>query len=390
MTNTHHKQHTHASPLKNILVLDFSTLLPGPLTSLLLAQAGARVIKIEHPDHGDELRHYEPRFGNDSVNFALLNAGKESLSLDLKNTQEREKLTPFIEQADIVIEQFRPGVMKRLGLSYEDMKEINPQIIYCSITGYGQTGPLALQAGHDLNYMAASGCLSLSGDQKNRPTLPPVLIADIAGGAYPAYMNILTALYEKQQTQSGRYLDIAMCSNLFTFCYWALGEGFAHGTWPQTNNGLVTGASARYQIYETQDGEFLAVAALEEKFWNAFCDALNLETELRDDSENPKKTIYALRKHIAQLTAQELKAKLEGKDICCNFITSLEQAVQHPHFTKNNIFTPSLNADEQSIPALPTPLNACFAPSSTWPNEHPSPKLGQHNAFLPVDRNKVK
>src|SRR5215213_11583184 len=148
-------------PLQALLVLDFTTLLPGPLATLWMRDAGARVIKIERPMIGDEMREYEPRFGSTSVNFALLNAGKETLALDLKSEADRARLEPLLRKADVLVEQFRPGVMARLGLDYDSLKSQNPGLIYCSITGYGQTGPKAQTAAHDLNYIADTGLLSL-------------------------------------------------------------------------------------------------------------------------------------------------------------------------------------------------------------------------------------
>ncbi|NMY13631.1 CoA transferase [Pseudomonas veronii] len=146
-------------PLEGLLVLDFSTLLPGPCASLLLADAGARVVKIEKPGKGDEMRSYEPKVGEDSINFSMLNRGKQSLAIDLKAPDSLARLRPLIERADVLIEQFRPGVMERLGLGYEVVWRINPQLVYCSITGWGQTGPKAGNAGHDLNYLAETGVL---------------------------------------------------------------------------------------------------------------------------------------------------------------------------------------------------------------------------------------
>src|SRR5262245_47228615 len=189
-------------PLEGLLVLDFSTLLPGPLATLILAEAGAEVIKIERPG-GDEMRAWEPRWGSQSVNFALLNRGKKSIVVDLKDAHHREQLKPLMTRADVLVEQFRPGVMARLGLDYASVSAINPRIIYSSITGYGQTGPRRSVAAHDVNYMADSGLLSLSMGPPSHPVLPPALIADIAGGAYPAVMNIMLALRERDRTGRG-------------------------------------------------------------------------------------------------------------------------------------------------------------------------------------------
>src|SRR5262245_40397920 len=171
-------------PLEGCLVLDFSTLLPGPLATLVLAEAGAEVVKIERPG-GDEMRAWEPRWGRESLNFALLNRGKKSIVVDLKDARQRDRLQPLIARADVLVEQFRPGVMARLGLDYASVSALNPRIIYCSITGYGQAGPRREVAAHDVNYVATSGLLSLSMGPPSLPVLPPALIADIAGGSYP-------------------------------------------------------------------------------------------------------------------------------------------------------------------------------------------------------------
>ena len=212
------------TPLQDLLVLDFTTLLPGPLATLWMREAGARVIKIERPPIGDEMREYEPRFGSTSVNFALLNAGKESLALDLKDDADRARLEPLLLEADVLVEQFRPGVMARLGLDYATLKSRNPGLIYCSITGYGQSGPKAQVAAHDLNYIADTGLLSLV-----EPALPPVLVADIGGGSYPALANVLLALLQRANTGEGAWLDISMTDNLFPWTYWAMGNGVHAG-----------------------------------------------------------------------------------------------------------------------------------------------------------------
>ena len=289
-------------PLAGVCVLDFSTLLPGPLATLLLAEAGAEVIKIERPGKGDEMRSYEPRFGPSSVNFALLNCGKRSDAIDLKAPDALTRLRPLIERADVVVEQFRPGVMDRLGLGYAAMAAINPRIVYCAVTGYGQSGPKAQVAAHDLNYVAESGLLGLAAGADGAPIVPPALIADIAGGTYPAVINILLALRERDVTGRGRKLDVAMADNLFTFMYWALGNGLAAGAWPRPGGELVTGGSPRYQIYRTHDGRFLAAAPLEQKFWDNFCEAIALAPEWRDDARDAHGTRAAVAECIAART----------------------------------------------------------------------------------------
>ncbi|MBI4204491.1 MAG: CoA transferase [Betaproteobacteria bacterium] len=366
-------------PLEGIRVLDFTTLLPGPLATLLLAEAGAEVIKIERPGAGDEMRSYHPKFGTDSVNFALLNRGKRSLAIDLKAQDAVAQLTPLLKSADVIVEQFRPGVMDRLGLGYEAISGLNPRIVYCSITGYGQSGPRALTAAHDLNYIAETGLLALAAGADGAPVLPPALIADIGGGTYPAVMNILLALRSRDQSGRGCKLDVAMTDNLFAFMYWALGDGFSAERWPQPGEALVTGGSPRYQIYRTRDDRFIAAAPLEERFWQNFCEAIGLAADARDDSRDPHATRRAVADRIRSRTADEWRTLFAGKDVCCSVVTSIKDALADPHLIARRLFDRKVAADGKEIAALPVPIAAAFRPATTVAGY---PALGEANALL--------
>jgi alpha-methylacyl-CoA racemase len=347
-------------PLEGTLVLDFSTLLPGPLATLILAEAGAEVIKIERPG-GDEMRAWQPRWGSQSVYFALLNRGKKSVVIDLKNAEHHEKLKPLMARADVLVEQFRPGVMARLGLDYASVSAINPRIIYCSITGYGQTGPKRDVAAHDVNYIAESGLLSLSMGPLSHPVVPPALIADIAGGSYPTVMNILLALREREHTGRGRHLDVSMSDNLFTLTYWALGRGFATGEWPGNGTDLVTGGSPRYQLYPTRDGRILAVGAIEQRFWDTFCDVVGLDPELRTDTRDPTATIARLRDIIASEDAAAWSSRIAGRDCSCSIVATIEEASRDAHFTARGLFQYALRDDEgRAMPAMHVPIDPAF------------------------------
>lgn len=356
------------SPLAGIRVLDFSTLLPGPMASLMLAEAGAQVIKIERPHGGDEMRSYVPKVDDDSVNFHVLNRGKRSLAIDLKAPGAVERLRPLIEQADIVIEQFRPGVMDRLGLGAAALQAINPRIIYCSITGWGQTGPKALTAAHDLNYMAETGLLGLTGGTDGAPVLPPVLAADIAGGAMPAVINILLALRQRDLDGRGSVLDIAMAESLFCFAYWGLGNGFHAGQWPKRGGDLVTGGSPRYNIYRTADGGHIAAAPIEDKFWARFCDMIALPESFRDEAAEPAEAIAAVAACIASRPAEDWREVFAGEDVCCSLVISLEEAVADPHFVARGVF-------EGTQPMLPLPIAATFR---TPDARSAAPALGEY------------
>src|ERR1700688_1303442 len=256
-------------PLSGLLVLDFTTLLPGPLASLMLAEAGAEVIKIEKPG-GEDARRFLPSFDGESATFAMLNRGKQSLTLDLKLETDRAKLVPLIKRADILMEQFRPGVMARLGFGNDEVRAINPRLIYCSISGYGQSGPRVDEAGHDINYIGNTGLLDLQPGPVDRPVVPPALVADIAGGSFPAVINILLALRAGEQRREGCHLDIAMTDAMFTFGWAALALGSATGRFPKPGELWLVGGSPRYQIYPAKDGKLVACGAIEQKFWTAF------------------------------------------------------------------------------------------------------------------------
>jgi len=219
-------------PLLGLSVLDFTTLLPGPLATLMLAEAGAEVIKVEQPG-GENARRFPPMVDGDSAAFLMLNRGKSSFELDLKSEADRAKLMPLIQRADILVEQFRPGVMSRLGLGYEDVRTLNPRLIYCSISGYGQSGPRVNEAGHDINYIGNTGLLDLQPGPPEGPVVPPMLAADIAGGSFPAVINILLALRARDQCGQGCHIDIAMTDAMFTFTWAALALGAATGRFPK-------------------------------------------------------------------------------------------------------------------------------------------------------------
>ena len=347
--------------LEGIKVIDFSTLLPGPLASLFLSETGAEVIKIEKPGVGDEIRLSNPQWGEQSVSFSLLNRGKKSLSLDLKDPKNLKILTPILKEADIIIEQFRPGVMKRLGLDYESIKKINQDIIYVSITGYGQYGPKSMVAGHDLNYIGNAGLLSISMGRDNDTVVPPALVADIAGGSYPAVINILLALRKRDLNKEGSYIDLSMTENLFPFMFWGLGSGFAHNKWPGNSDGVLSGGSPRYNIYKTSDGSYVAAAPLEDRFWNKFCEAIELPKKFIKMQNDQEKVIQEIRKIIGQKEKNYWLDVFNKADCCCSIVKSIEEAINDNHFKVRKIFENKIiNNLGEEIPALPIPVDMQF------------------------------
>ncbi len=363
-------------PLAGVKVLDFSTLLPGPVCTLVLAEAGADVLKIERPGMGDEMRTYHPRAGADSANFALLNRGKKSLAIDLKAPGAAERILALVREADVVVEQFRPGVMDRLGIGYDAMKAVNPRIVYCAITGYGQHGPRADVAAHDLNYVAESGMLSLAAGSDGAPVVPAALVADIAGGAYPAVINILLALRARDANGVGTKIDVSMSDNLFTFLYWAMSEGEVTGRFPGPATGLVAGGSPRYQVYRASDGRFVAAAPLEQKFWANFTRLIGLAPELVDDTRDPQATKRGVAARIASRTADEWRAAFAGEDVCCSIVSTMAEAMADPHFRARGLFSRRVATDAGTLTAAPVPVADAFrAPEATIGY----PRLGDAN-----------
>lgn len=308
-------------------VLDFSTLLPGPLATLMLAEAGAAVTKIEPPG-GEDMRRFPPFLPDGSgACHALLNRGKTILELDLKTGEGKAALAPLLAEADVVVEQFRPGVMARLGLSYNDIRVLNPSVVYCSITGFGQTGPMRDRAGHDISYMAESGLLGLTVGADGVPVLPPVLSADIAGGTYPAVMRIALALLRRERTGAGVHLDISMTDALRPFAWWAVAIRNATGVAPGPGDWLLNGGSPRYGIHATSDGRAVAVGALEDKFWHALCDAVGMPDEARNDKRDPEASRAALADAIAKQSSTHWRPILAAADCCCAVVERMEDVL---------------------------------------------------------------
>lgn len=245
--------------LAGIRILDLSRLLPGPFCTLYLAQMGAEVIKIEEPDGGDYAR-------GEVEMFALVNRGKQSITLDLRQPADQAQFKALVKTADVVIESFRPGVMARFGCDYDSLKAINPKLVYAALTGYGQTGPYAKWAGHDMNYLAYAGVLDQIGTAR-APALSNVQIADLAGGALTCAMGILAAVIGAQKTRVGTLVDVSMMDGSMALQAIGLAQLRTQGVSPQRGNAMLTGALPNYALYRCRDGKHLAVGALEPKFF---------------------------------------------------------------------------------------------------------------------------
>lgn len=258
-------------PLQGIRILDLTRLLPGPLGAMMMADMGAEVIKIESPGFKDYARNFPPFQNKESALYLALNRSKRSLSLDYKSEEGKAVFLELIKTADIVIEQFRPGVMDKMGLGYEDAKKVNPKIIYVSVTGYGQTGPYRDKAGHDINYISYAGALGLTGQRDQAPVIPGVQMADIAGGSYMSVIACLSALQARHTTGVGQFVDVAMMDSVLPLTATAQAV-FAVTNEPQPRGGLfLSGGLANYNVYPCKEGKYIALGTLEPKFWMKFC-----------------------------------------------------------------------------------------------------------------------
>ncbi|MEZ4286962.1 MAG: CaiB/BaiF CoA-transferase family protein [Polyangiales bacterium] len=358
-------------PLEGVSVLDLSRLLPGPYASMVLCDLGARVDKVEDPGGGDYAR-VTPPFADDGMGFMYhwCNRGKRSLILDLKTEAGRKALYRMLPNYDIVLEGNRPGVMKRLGLDYDSMRKVHPKVIYCSISGYGQDGPLEQKAGHDLNYIARGGVLSFTGPADGKPQMPGVQIGDI-GGALFGVIGILAALHGRDAKGEGQYIDISMTEAALSLSVvglsshiggWSLGRG----------KDVLMGGIAIYNTYRTKDGAYVTLGALEPKFWKAFCDGVGIEADMNALMPGPhQETIKAKVADVfAQRTAAEWKTFSGEVDCCMEVIPTADEVVADPHHNARKVWSDSKTHKG-------TPLKFARTPVATAA-EGVAPKHGQN------------
>lgn len=359
--------------LEGLRVVDFSRLLPGPFCSLLLADMGADVIKVESPQGGDYARYYPPMVGEYGAFFAGLNRNKRSIALDLKREEGLDAAKRLVASADVVIESFRPGVMARLGLGYEVLSEADERLIYCSISGFGQDGPLATRAGHDLNFMARSGLLDQNGVVGEKPGMPGFQLGDIAGGALYAAVGILGALYHRERTGEGQAVDISMTEGALSF-HLAVHASLAAGQPQSRGEGMLTGGLPSYDVYQTGDGRALAVAPLEPKFWDQFVEAIGAP-ELAPDGmaqgEQGRRTKEEVARILATRTRDEWMEVFARVDVCVEPVLRPEEVVEDELFVARDIFFHLAGVRHTRTPV--TPRDA---------QHRRAPRLGEHTGEI--------
>ena len=322
-----------AAPLANLKILDFSTLLPGPYATMMLADMGAEVLRVEAPDRVDLAKVMPPFDGKFSTTFSYLGRGKQTLQLNLKQPESVEKVKQLVQDYDIVVEQFRPGVMDRLGIGYEVLKAINPKLIYCAITGYGQTGPYKDRAGHDINYLAISGVASHCGRADSGPPPMGIQIADVAGGSHHAVMGILAAVIKRQETGEGAFIDISMTDAAFALNAMSGAAALAGGQPQKPESGMLNGGTF-YDYYQTRDGRWLSVGSLEPQFSSRLCDTLGLgelkSYALSQKPEHQQELKAAIKQKIAERSLAEWQEVFAEVDACVEPVLTIEEAAEHP------------------------------------------------------------
>ncbi|EPL14982.1 CaiB/BaiF CoA-transferase family protein [Pseudomonas sp. CF161] len=346
-------------PLASLKVLDFSTLLPGPFASLLLADMGADVLRIESPTRMDLLRVLPPHDHGVSASHAYLNRNKRSLALDLKQPEALEVVRQLVLDYDIVLEQFRPGVMERLGLGYEALKALNPKLIYVSITGYGQTGPYRERAGHDINYLALAGLASYTGRQDSGPLPLGIQAADIAGGSLHGVVGLLAAVIARQHSGVGQHLDVSMTDCAFSLHAMAGAGYLACGVEPQREDQMLNGGSF-YDYYRSRDGRWLSVGSLEPGFMQALCAALG-RPELAAQGLSPRPEQQQALKQALQIEFEkrdfaELCELFAALDACVEPVLSLAEALEHPQLQARQLVSQVPRGDGSAQAQMACPL----------------------------------
>lgn len=320
-------------PLEHLRILDFTTLLPGPYATMMLADMGADVLRVESPSRTDLIRVLPPKDQGVATAHSYLNRGKRSLALDLKSEDSVETVKALVRDYDVVIEQFRPGVMDRLGVGYEALKEVNPALIYCAITGYGQDGPYRSRAGHDINYLALAGVSSYSGRAQSGPPPLGIQVADVAGGSHHAVMGILAAVIHRQRTGEGQFVDVSMTDAAFSLNAMAGAASLAGGMEPEPESGMLNGGSF-YDYYRTADNRWLAVGSLEPQFMKALCGVIGhpelAGLGLSQDAAQQAKLKRALEAAFAARTLAEWQHAFADQEACVEPVLSLREAAEHP------------------------------------------------------------
>jgi alpha-methylacyl-CoA racemase len=370
-------------PLSDVKVLDLTRLLPGGFCSLLLADLGAEVLKVEDTGMGDYIRWAPPYYGTDeqqelgtrSSLYLALNRGKRSVRLDLKSEKGREALLRLVESHDVVLDGFRPGVLDRLGVGYERMREANPGIVYCAITGYGQDGPYTQRAGHDMNYLGLVGVLGLTGAKDGPPVQSGGQIADIGGGALMAAFGVMAALHERRRSGEGQMVDVSMADGALSWLALVAGRYFCDGEVPKRGEQQLAGGLACYLPYEAADG-WVTCGALEPKFWAAFCNGVERPDLIEEQFAAPGSAEW---QQVAEVfrsrTRAEWKAFNDEHDCCIEPVLEIDEALDSELVREREMVVEMEQPGLGTIRQLGMPVKMSRTPADPT---RPAPAFGEH------------
>ena len=373
---------TKKGPLAGVRILDFTRLLPGPMATMFLADMGADVIKIEDPDSPDYIRDFEPRSNGMSILYLSLNRSKRSLALNYLSAEGKQTILDLVKTADVLVEQFRPGIMQQLGLGYDALKQINPKLIYVSITGYGQQSNMAMAAGHDLNYIAIAGALGITGIQSGAPVIPGFQLADIAGGSYMAMNAVMAALYQREKTGKGDWVDVSMTDAALPLS--ALQFAYQQGTKKGIGRGEyeLSGGLANYNVYKCADGKYIALGSLEPKFWNKFC-ARAGKPEWQTEFVKKGEALEDLKRDVAAFFVTKTRSEwvdfFKQDDICLTVINELDELEHDPYLNQRGMFVQNEHPSVGKYKTINQPLKF---KETTFDNNWNAPELGSDSASI--------
>jgi len=341
--------------LQGISIIDLSRMLPGPYCSMILADHGARVIAIE-----------DKRFEADDLYLSPVNRNKDHMTLNLKSKEGQSIFFKLIHNADVLMEGFRPGVTKRLGIDYEAVKKVNPRIIYCSITGYGQDGPYRDVAGHDVNYLSLAGILDIIGEKDRTPCIPGIQIADLVGGGMNSAIGILLAIVARERTGKGQYIDISMTDGMVGLLPIPLHILQRSNRIPQRSDTFLSHRYACYNVYETADGRYISIGAVENRFWKNLCDVLGVPEygPLQYDDNHREKILDFFRKSFKKRTLEQWVKELRDKDVCWGRIQNLEEVLNDPLFAAREMVSEIKDEKGKPVTMLGIPVKLSNTPGS--------------------------
>ena len=368
-------------PLSDIRVLDLSRLLPGGFCSLMLADFGAEVLKVEDTGMGDYIRWSPPYYegADDSAKSALylaLNRGKRSIRLNLKEARGREVLLKLAKEYDVLLESFRPGVLDRLGVGYERLREENPGLVYCAITGYGQDGPLRDRSGHDMNYLGLIGLLGLTGEKDGPPIMSGGQIADLGGGALMAAFGIMAALHERERSGKGQLVDVSMADGSLSWLALVAARYLADGVVPKRGEPELTGGLLCYRPYACKDG-WVTLGALEPKFWQAWCRGVGREDLIEHQFEAPGSEAHAeVERIFLERTRDEWREFATHNDCCLEPVLDLDEALDSELVrARGMVVELAQPGATRAVRQLGVPVKLSRTPGAA---QKPGPALGEH------------